>query len=260
MPRMDKLNKKKIKMINKELRHWKIMDIKYKKLNDSIRCCQDIESQWYQNSMVKAEIRVVNRLVIYYHCLIICKVQEQAIIRLIMTMQTKEQSIEIKPINRRNLKRSKPGDDNIENERMQSNRNKRQILQRGSMIVPNLSEKKEEEESKKTIKDYFCNIGFTNVNGKELVSQISILKFIGLKERVFVKKLKARTQVKIDELQSIAEHFNSKQETKHPFLSTIEADILTQNKDQSEEIKGSIIINSPSICTIKWNTNVEDNQ
>ncbi|ETO07224.1 hypothetical protein RFI_30168 [Reticulomyxa filosa] len=49
-------------------------------------------------------------------------------------------SVEIKPIDRRNLKRSKPDDDNIENERIQSNKKqKTQILQKEL-----ISEKKEE--------------------------------------------------------------------------------------------------------------------
>ncbi|ETO36820.1 hypothetical protein RFI_00242 [Reticulomyxa filosa] len=76
-------------------------------------------------------------------------------------------SVKIKPIDRRNLKRLKLDDDNIENERIQSNKKqKTQILQRCLMIVPNLSEKKEEElndeniwkESKKTRKDWFLQL------------------------------------------------------------------------------------------------------
>ncbi|ETO37028.1 hypothetical protein RFI_00034 [Reticulomyxa filosa] len=114
-----------------------------------------------------------------------------------------------------------------------SKKQKTKILQRGLMIVPNLSENKEEEElndeniwkeSKKTRKDYFCKISptlvFTNVNGKELVSQTPILKFIG------------HFQVKIDELQSIAEQFNSRQQSKSQELDNDEKQ-EPKNKKQS---------------------------
>ncbi|ETO04414.1 hypothetical protein RFI_32983, partial [Reticulomyxa filosa] len=78
-------------------------------------------------------------------------------------------------------------------------------------------------------------------HGKELVSQTSILKFIGVKEKAFVKKLKAimenvvcafQSQMKIEELQSIAEQFNSRQQSKSQELDNDEKQ-ESKNKKQS---------------------------
>ncbi|ETO08393.1 hypothetical protein RFI_28994 [Reticulomyxa filosa] len=90
--------------------------------------------------LMEEQSRVVNRLAIhYYHCLIICSrtvnhsMNNDEII--IDNANKKRPSVEIKPIDRRNLKRSKPDDDNIENKRIQSNKKqKTQILQKGLMI------------------------------------------------------------------------------------------------------------------------------
>ncbi|ETO04254.1 hypothetical protein RFI_33143, partial [Reticulomyxa filosa] len=75
-----------------------------------------------------------------------------------------------------------------------------------------------------------------NIPKDSLMSQTSILKFIGIKDKGFVKKLKIHTfsqswktlfvhfqnQVKLEELQSIVEQFNSRQQAKSQELDNDE--------------------------------------
>ncbi|ETO11031.1 hypothetical protein RFI_26345, partial [Reticulomyxa filosa] len=110
----------------------------------------------------------------------------------------RRQSVVIKQIDRKVLKRTKPDDD--ENDMMQSH-----------------------------FGNYKCE-------WQELMSQTSILKFIGIKDKRFVKKLKIHTfsqswktlfvhfqnQVKLEELQSIVEQFNSRQQAKSQELDNDE--------------------------------------
>ncbi|ETO11044.1 hypothetical protein RFI_26332 [Reticulomyxa filosa] len=116
----------------------------------------------------------------------------------------RRQSVEIKPQDRGSLKRSRPQDD--ENELEKSNKKQRiQILQRETNQEMKIAEIREKElndeniwkENKKVRKDYFCktnpSLVFTPVNGRGLISQTSILKFVGINEKGFVKKLKAHT-------------------------------------------------------------------
>ncbi|ETO05622.1 hypothetical protein RFI_31774, partial [Reticulomyxa filosa] len=143
------------------------------------------------------------------------------------------QSIVIKQIDRKVLKRTKPDDD--ENDMIDL------------VFVPKQSESKEEQlndenvwkKSKKVRRDYFCETSptlvITNVNGKELMSQTSILKFIGIKDKRF-----------LEELQSIVEQFNSRKQAKSqeskektqktPFCSIFRKDYVSEQLEKRKEI------------------------
>ncbi|ETO07562.1 hypothetical protein RFI_29830 [Reticulomyxa filosa] len=108
----------------------------------------------------------------------------------------RRQSVEIKSQDRGSLKRSRPQDD--ENELEKSNKKEINLeMKIAGTKEKELNDENIWKENKKVRKDYFCktspSLVFTPVNGRGLISQTSILKFIGINEKRFVKKLKAHT-------------------------------------------------------------------